>query len=48
MNKLAVVFSSDVFIIGADEVELFTSNGFKLGGYASTEEEANVLAESFC
>lgn len=48
MGKLAVVYSSDVYVIPSDEVKLFTSNGFKLGGFADSEEEANDLAESFC
>lgn len=44
----AVVYSSDVFIIDGKDVDKFTSNGFEFGGYASTEEEANILANSFC
>ena len=52
MNKLAVVISEsltgDVYIIGAEDVEKFISRGYTSGGFAETEEEANVLAESFC
>jgi hypothetical protein len=50
--SLAVVFTKsptgDVYIVGAEDVPNLLQHGYILGGYAATEEEAQILAESFC
>jgi hypothetical protein len=52
MEKLAVVISKsstgDVYIIGEEDVKKFVSAGYKIGGYASTNEEAEKIADKFC